>query len=1187
MLDKVVLPSPEATAINRFGNWPIGNFTGTPEVSIPLFEIKSGNLKLPVTLAYHSKGVKVTDVASNVGMSWSLIAGGSVNRTRMGGVADELPDRGFWDSWPVTTYYYYILEKMAHGGYDSQPDIFSYSIPSGNGKFLFDSNKVMHAIPYEKIKIDYNVTYAGMNNPFFMGGAIYPIVKFTITKMDGTVYEFEDLELAYSEALQYIDRAADPQIPDAAGLNPSDAYPNTWHLTRIISHDKKDTISFEYEDRDVSYKVHSKSEVFVTGKANPYLSGYISTVHIRQHIRNKCLKKILFSSGRVEFYERTARKDELGANRLDSVVLYNSNNERLNAYNFYYSYLNGTQMMPDNAIPAGTPAEELRLFLDSVQQVSNNATIPPYKFTYEHSLPFPSRLLGAGDYWGYNNGKQWYNIRDSIKDADYRYDLINPRLISSIKQPSYNYGIQGALSKIIYPTGGNTTFLFEPHEKAGRIVDEPIRTCDGNLGLTLSNLSFANNETVAKLTIHPQRDNANMISNVTCTMWSNYAQFPANKYFVEIRDSATNQLFYSFSYDPTAPATGCYSYTNAPTPKCTKQISFLPGTYYVKTRNDNYKYPSNDPDLAFASLDIGEVNCGFIPTPRTDSVIIGGFRLKQVIDEDPLTGRKQTRKYAYNNADVAFRYGDFLLENLHSYDAGMTDVPVRILSSSGVYSMDDVNRNYVGYANVRETAVDLNTGATTGYTDYQYTTNVDDLTTGPSYTSPPYPPIRSFDWLRGKLELKKVYKLDNSTPTLVMEERHFFSNLKSKAKIEGEAFYQYRYAHGVGPLNPDSALLLFQGDIKHVRFTYDEANVTEDKVILKEYTADGSAVVKEMRMTYDDDTYLETETQSFDSDGTRLRTVTKYPGNYKGITATDNISEGVKTLQNKFMLAKPVEQVVFQLLPGQQERVMTASFNSYYPGTGYPFEKYKTENEGPLSVFDINAVVNGKVNYDTAYKKQVIYDSYDIKGRINQTHLANMESHSYIWGYNNEYPIADITNASIDEVAYTSFEDDGTGNWSFIGAPVTDVSAPTGSKCFQLTGSNGISKTGLVASQKYIISYWTKNAQPLPVTGTVAGYPIKGRTVGGWTYYEHLVTSVNTVQITGQGLIDELREYPENAYMSTFTFYPNIGMQASVDSRSMISYYEYDQLGRLKVVRDMEGNIIRIVNYKYQQSTSN
>src|SRR5262245_40303503 len=75
-LNQFVPPSPTAEAIAKFGEIPVSPYTGIANISIPLYEVKNKELTVPITLAYHSGGVKVEEEASWVGLGWSLLSGG-------------------------------------------------------------------------------------------------------------------------------------------------------------------------------------------------------------------------------------------------------------------------------------------------------------------------------------------------------------------------------------------------------------------------------------------------------------------------------------------------------------------------------------------------------------------------------------------------------------------------------------------------------------------------------------------------------------------------------------------------------------------------------------------------------------------------------------------------------------------------------------------------------------------------------------------------------------------------------------------------------------------------------------------------------------------------------------------------------------------------------------------------------
>jgi hypothetical protein len=66
-------------------------------------------------------------------------------------------------------------------------------------------------------------------------------------------------------------------------------------------------------------------------------------------------------------------------------------------------------------------------------------------------------------------------------------------------------------------------------------------------------------------------------------------------------------------------------------------------------------------------------------------------------------------------------------------------------------------------------------------------------------------------------------------------------------------------------------------------------------------------------------------------------------------------------------------------------------------------------------------------------------------------------------------------------------------------------------------------------------------------------------------------------------LIDELRLYPVNAQMTTYTFDPLVGRTSVCSPNNTIVYYEYDGFNRLKDIRDMDRNILQLYDYQHNQ----
>jgi len=85
----VIPPSPEASALAKMYNYPVSNSTGIPDISIPLYEVVSGQLRVPISITYHSSGRRVNDKTGPIGLGWTLNAGGMISRLIYGDPDDN------------------------------------------------------------------------------------------------------------------------------------------------------------------------------------------------------------------------------------------------------------------------------------------------------------------------------------------------------------------------------------------------------------------------------------------------------------------------------------------------------------------------------------------------------------------------------------------------------------------------------------------------------------------------------------------------------------------------------------------------------------------------------------------------------------------------------------------------------------------------------------------------------------------------------------------------------------------------------------------------------------------------------------------------------------------------------------------------------------------------------------------
>jgi hypothetical protein len=67
----IALPkTPESQGFEKYGNIPVSELTGTANITIPIYTLKSRFLQVPITLSYNASGIKVNQEASRMAGLW-------------------------------------------------------------------------------------------------------------------------------------------------------------------------------------------------------------------------------------------------------------------------------------------------------------------------------------------------------------------------------------------------------------------------------------------------------------------------------------------------------------------------------------------------------------------------------------------------------------------------------------------------------------------------------------------------------------------------------------------------------------------------------------------------------------------------------------------------------------------------------------------------------------------------------------------------------------------------------------------------------------------------------------------------------------------------------------------------------------------------------------------------------------
>ncbi|HTR29339.1 MAG TPA: hypothetical protein VMH27_08710 [Puia sp.] len=343
-----------------------------------------------------------------------------------------------------------------------------------------------------------------------------------------------------------------------------------------------------------------------------------------------------------------------------------------------------------------------------------------------------------------------------------------------------------------------------------------------------------------------------------------------------------------------------------------------------------------------------------------------------------------------------------------------------------------------------------------------------------------------------------------------------------------------------------------------------------------QYDVNGDSLATTTNFYFNGTTRNLAYTEAQGSDGQTIVQKVKYPEDYTTAITGNMVSHHV--------VGPPIESQTWLKQDASDSLLISGSIVEYDQTMFQPDTTYAIETTKPIPSLSNETKSGGLYNSlisDAHYVRKGQLQ-YDVNSNLSVGTKAADNPVSYIWDYRHSNIIAEVSNAAPVDIAYSSFEADGTGGWTIHGGGLNAGSGVTGVNS-QSMHLDTISKTGLTSTNSYIVSYWTSNGSAYTIAGTVAGYPIQGKRINGWSYFEHKITGQTSVSIiggsTGAGNIDELRLYPANAQMVTYTYTPLVGLSSKCDADNRVTYYQYDPFGRLKVVLDQDHNIIKTIQY--------
>ncbi len=1129
-----ILPPPvNASSINKGGDASVNLSVGTPNVAIPLMEVKSRYLGFPVSINYTSNGIKVDELASNVGLGWSLNCGGTLYRTTLG-LPDE--DRSQYNvdftnftKPDINTFDRATINYLA-GTRDRESDVFQFSVNGFiSGKFMLD----------------------GQGKPATLNADHYKINLLATNLRDG-------FEVIDEKGIKYIFNVADTSFFDKGGSCASsgiDRYKpivNAWNISQIIM-PGKDTINFQYITNTQSYivDINEQESICVNSSTNACAGGslhYACQVYSSdyklctslQTINGKLLKEIDFVNGKLVFDYQDARKDVKGGASLEKITLSNAQGP-IKSASFIHDYFKASgfdSFLRQNHISDSSLLYRLTLNKLTIDPGMTTTGKMEYNFSYQNGNNLPARLSASQDIYGFNNGiENRYMLTNAETEYPMNYyNLGYPRRYGdrSFRTDQMQYGL---LNKITYPTGGSDTIIYDYNKRGEQYIQD--HTVGRYIGIVGENVPDDQNVKTWLLDI-PFSQNVDFSANIINITDPHVDDDRLhNKGYILIRNTATGDTIINYTVQLQLPHFDHIIYF----PAATYEVIFRVTGGAVLNIAADFIYEGAPPDTLIRQ------------------VPMGGTRVAEIRSYDPVGNTALEKYYAYD--------GTFsILENTRS---GYINPLTRFMTCEGVYDCSGQGEclYFVHSHNTAQPTSMLGGNILYNKSVTEYTIGKDSIQRaiahkfsyvntfsprvdhGAVIANTPYGVYP--DQLLGETETN-YYSFNLLTGETKVQKREI-NTYDARSEELATNFVVNKVYESPCISDPPTSVEYDAFQINSYPILKMVNKLLSNKSIT--YASNGANDSLEVTTTYEYSTYAPAMPSKISSSSSKLTTMSQ---TYK--YSFDNLSDPVSVqLVNKNKLL-PVEIANYENSKSIKRNTI----------------EYKAVN-GSTDVIE-PAKVNQQYGANALYALSDIQE-FDKYGHP-VTVLKDNALSCFIWDYQQCYVAAMVTNAVIKDVAYTGFEADGNGGWNVASNVRTTGATITGTRYYNLA-SGAITKTNADATQKYIVSYWTKNVSPLSVPGTQAGYPVKGKSTGGWTYYEHLVTGQSTISISGNGFIDELRLYPVTAQMVSYAYTPLVGVINQCDVKNNVISYEYDGLQRLKLVRDQDGKILKQFDYQYQQ----
>lgn len=466
--------APTANNLMKFEEVPVSNYTGIPDIKIPIAGISTGNPQIAanVSLNYHPLNAKPDDKSGETGLGWSLFAGGSITRTVRGTPDDQVvlsamggtPSIGiyfdeFTSNYSDKNYTRKYLDAQATGigvdpsnpqfkklfyeaafinRYDTEYDLYQYNFMGQTGRFIIkkDSNNQLFAEKLDKNNLKITILTSNPNNSL-------EATAFVITDEMGNKYNFDVVEKSTRSVSSNKIGFRGFVSTTISNLGTTSS---AFHLSKVTDPSNQEFLRLNY---------YPAQEVFYTDNSQMYRSmnrlldihdyrfdSEIPAAQETNATQSTTTVRILESievpgKGKINFTYLQGRQDSNFSNpqqlrKLDKISTTDFAGKTLETYQFDYSYFTYRLL--------GRETDDKRLSLSKVTKY-NSAMSKEFDYVFDYYENNSGLNLGK-DHWG------WFNC---VKPTD-NYLLA--------KDPSPSCMPVNILKSMKLPSGGLRVFDF-------------------------------------------------------------------------------------------------------------------------------------------------------------------------------------------------------------------------------------------------------------------------------------------------------------------------------------------------------------------------------------------------------------------------------------------------------------------------------------------------------------------------------------------------------------------------------------------------------------------------------------------------------------------------------------------------------------------------------------------------------